>query len=284
MHTVHIGESSYPLPSRWDELSAVQLRRMAWLSGMEQDPVDIAKLVFLIQTLSLTWWQRMRLQYFYYFQADTIERADLLICTQSFHEFRSLTAQKIKKIRRKFVLFYGPDSGLANCTFWEYIKAEQYYLNYLEKKEPVWLDKLIATLYRPSKKNFDPNTDTDRRIHLNDMAVRFRMEVIKGIEQDTKLAVLLWFSGCREQISNNFPLVFKKQEAAKEAASPQRSKSSKPNGVGWMQLISELSGSMDQYEKIGNTNLYIALTDISHRIKKSEEAKKEALKRARLKK
>lgn len=272
MHTVHLPSSSYELPSRWDELNALQLRRMAWLSRLDHEAVDLAKLLFLIQTLSLPFWKRMRLQFFYFFQANTTERGELLFCTASFQEFRTLTRQKIKKIRCIFVLLHGPYSALSNSTFWEFIKAEQYFLNYLEKKDDIWLDKLIATLYRPAKQDFNPMLDNDRRIPLNDLAIKHRLRMVSRIDEDTKLAIMMWFDGCRTQLIKHFPLVWKKVDPKQLAE-----KKTVTTNTNWMQLISELSGSMDNYEKIGNTNLYIALTDISHRIKKRNEELKQQL-------
>jgi hypothetical protein len=272
MHTVHIGSSSYFLPSKWDELNAKQLRHISWISFLNLKAVDVAKLLFLVQTLSLPFRKRIRLQYFYFFQADTTERGDLLFCTSSFQESRTLTRQKIKKIRCAFVLLHGPNSALSNSTFWEFIKAEQCFLNYLEKKDDIWLDKLIATLYRPSKDNFNTRLENDRRIALNDHEVTDRLKLISRIDKKTKIAVLMWFDGCRTHLIKYFPLIWKKP-----GPNQQVDKKTVKN-TNWMQLISELAGSMDNYEKIGNTNLYIALTDISHRIKKrNEELKQLAL-------
>jgi len=278
LHTVHLPSGSYNLPSRWEELNAKQLRRMAWLSHLDHRAVDLAKLLFLIQTLSLPFWKRIKLQFFYFFLANTTERAELLFCTKSFQEFRTLTQQKIEKIRCVFVLLYGPHSALSNCSFWEFIKAEQYFLTYLEKKEEIWLDKLIATLYRPARENHNPMLVDDRRIPFNDIAIRNRIKQVSRIDHDTKLAIMMWFDGCRTQLIKHFPMVWKKSDP-NQLSESQIKKTSNNN---WMQLISELAGSMDNYEKIANTNLYIALTDISHRMKKrNEELKQIALNQRR---
>jgi hypothetical protein len=269
MHTINIGRSSYLIPSKWDELNEKQLKQMTKLIQLNHDPIDLAKILFLIQTLSLPWWQKIKLQYFYFFQANTEERGDLLYCTRSFEEFRMITSQKIKYIRCTFVRLYGPDSGLANCTFWEYIKAEQYFLNYLEKKDPIWLDKLVAVLYRPSIEKFNPSIHEDRRIPLNDVSVRYRTKQMEKVSAETKVAVLIWFDGCRSSLIKNFPIVFKKPSATQNTQSPKAQSGAASQS--WMNLISELAGSMDNYEKIGATNLYTALTDISHRIKKSQD-------------
>ncbi len=273
MHCVHISESAaYAIPSTWEELTAAQLKKIAWILTLKKEPADLAKLIFLALTLSLPWWKRLRLWWFYFHSSTIDEKADLLRCTLSFTENRKITEQKIKKICWTFVPLYGPDSSLANSTLWEYIKAEQYFINYQERKEQIWLDKLVATLYRPKKSGYNPQTDTDIRIPLTDMSVRFRLRQVERIDQSTKLAILMWFDGCRHFIIQSFPTIFQKPEPKK--AGPLAALS-KPSGrSGWMGLISELAGGMQHYDAIGNTNLYTALTDISHRIQKANETKR----------
>lgn len=266
MHTVTINSTPYQLPSRWDELSGEQLRKMAWVSLLDKSPADTAKLMILIMAMSLPWWARLKFQYFYIVQSSIEEKADLLYLTRSFQEFRTLTTQKIQKIRYRFVLLYGPESGLANATFWEYIKAEQYFLNYNERKDPIWLDKLVAVLYRPQREGFNPQIHADIRTPLNDASVKFRTAIVQKIDLQTKLAILMWFDGCRTALIKMFPLIFQKEEKSRTNFNKSRGQS------GWIGLISELAGSMNDYEKIGETNLFTAMTDISHRIRKANES------------
>lgn len=277
MHHIHLSESiTFSVPSRMDELTKGQLRKLMWMVSLPLDNLSKSKLMVLIQSLSLPFWKRLRFQFFYFFQANVIERADILFCTQSFFEFDRLTEQKIKKIGGTFVLLHGPESGLANCTFWEFIKAEKYYLNYLSTQNKEWLNKLIATLYRPQRYNYNKYVHDDIRMPLSDQRLRFHMKIVERLDIETKNIILKWFDSCRNQLALNFPLVFKKPELKNPTSTNPLeiiSQAGGSKGGGWLQLISELAGSMDNYEKIGNTNLIIALTDISHRIKKSQEAK-----------
>lgn len=138
-----------------------------------------------------------------------------------------------------------------------------------------WLNRLVATLYRPIDKRKEKHAE-DRRIPLTDAGIRFRLAIVNKIDLSTKLAVLMWFDGCRAQIIQAFPAIFPKP-TPKDAKNPLhaiQAKSSK--GGGWIDIISELSTSPAEYERIGNTNLFTALTDISFRIRKNQEARKEA--------
>jgi hypothetical protein len=294
VHTIRIHTTQYSIPSQWDELSADQLRRIAWLSTLKKEGAALSKLFFYILTSSLPWWKRLRLQWFYLFEATTDERGDFVSLVSSFRDRRSLTEQKLKKIRGKSVLLYGPESGLANCTFFEYIQAEKYFLNYMEAEanknastplsmtKPVtlsgvegWLDRLVATLYRQKRRGFDPTQDSDPRIQLNDIGIRYRLAVVRRIDLSTKLAILMWFDGCRNQMIQRFPVIFPKQIPQEKSKLDFSQPSKGGAGSGWIDMISELAGSPAEYERIGNTNLFTAMTDISYRIKKNQEAKRQ---------
>lgn len=278
MHQVFISEKQcFDLPSRMDELTPTQLKKMMWVISRKLYGVDKAKLMVLIMSLSLPIWKRLKFQFFYFFQANIIERADIVFLTQSFQQFDQITIQKIQKIGGRFVLLHGPESGLINSTFWEYIKAEKYYLNYTKTLDKEWLNKLVATLYRPARKDYDKRIHEDIRIPLSDHGIKYHLREVEKTDMETKLAILKWFDSCRNALAKNFPLVFPKPKQSAKTNNPIEMLSQSPaNGGGWLQLISELAGSMDNYDKIGNTNLIIAMTDISHRIKKSNEAKAQA--------
>ncbi len=94
MHQAHIHNTTYTLPSRWDELNRKQLITAAWLSTTKKKGVDLAKLLFLVLTQSLPWWKRQKLRFFYFFQANVDERGDLVFLTRSFSEFPEFTKNK----------------------------------------------------------------------------------------------------------------------------------------------------------------------------------------------
>ncbi|MFN3802473.1 hypothetical protein, partial [Belliella pelovolcani] len=168
-------------------------------------------------------------------------------------------------------------------TFWEYVKAEQYYFNYRQNSEEQWLDKMIATLYRPARKNYDKYQDEDIRVPLNETATRFHLKEVAKLDIETKLSILMWFDSCRLQLTKHFPKIFPAPVAITDTeVKPVPQKALNPQ-VQWLQLISETAGTMENYRKVADTNLIIAFTDITHRITKNEKARQEAAKRARTK-
>jgi len=272
MHQVHLPHKSYQLPSRWNELNSDQVIKAAYLSSQNLDPIQLAKLLFLVITRSLPWWQRYRLQFFYLFQANTSERGDLIFLTRSFSEFTDFTAQKLKKIRGKYVpniTWYGPNSSLANCTLWEYIKSEQYFMKYIQTKDEKWLNLLIAVIYRPSRPDYDAEMHEDIRVPLLDSTVQARAVLVAKLPLPQRIAILMWFDGCRSFIIKSFPPIFKKEESSSKQ--DQRNGGKHTSGS-WLDMITSLAANMSQFTEIANTNLTIALTDISFRIRQQAKS------------
>lgn len=314
MHTLTVQsrwlpDAVYPLPSRWEELSAAQLRRVAWLSSLPLSGISLAKLFFLALTESLPWWQRFRLRWFYIVESTVDEKADLLLFVDSFREKQVLTEQKFPKIALKAkkigapsVLLFGPTSRLGNVTFWEYIQAEKHYLNYLEasQKAPNGFDSaqpdtpivspraesrgnteiahlnlLVATLYRQERPDFRMHIDADIRIPLTSEGAKWRMHLVERMNMDTKLVILMWFESCRAHIQKSFPAIFGKPAKASPTDKAKPLAAKEQYGQHWIRMISELAGGMQHYDAIGNTPVWTAFADITHRIKKSEEAHRE---------
>lgn len=272
MHTLYIGKKKYQLPSRWEELSRKQVIRAAWLSAQQLSSVQLAKLLFMVLTLSLPWYQRIRVQFFYLFQASIHERGDLVFLTRSLAEFTDFTTQKVKIIRGRFVprfQFYGPASKLANCTFWEYVKAEQYFTAYMKSRDEEWLNKLIAVLYRLRSSRYDPNLHEDIRLPLIEASIPYRAKLIGSLPLPERIAILMWFDGCRQFIIKSFPLIYKKRDP--QEGKPTSKLDQKAKSGDWLTLINSLSTDMLQFQQIPNVNLTVALTDISLRTKRAKE-------------
>jgi|GEM_PF-2756215 len=277
MHTLYIHRTAYLLPSSWQELTRQQVISLARLVHDKVDTVRFAKIMFLILTQSLPWWKRIRVRFFYLFQATVDERADMLYLCRSFLENREFTAQKINYIGGRSVLF-GPSSALANLTLWEYIRAEQAFLNHVKQSSvptTQHLDKLIAILYRPARPDYDPQIHEDMRVPLVDAAVDVRLVQVAKVDIAVKVAILMWFDSCRSLVIKMYPNIFRKAEDSElDKKLRQKSKAPASSSTGWLDLITSLSTDMTQFEKIGNTNLMIAFTDLSNRIRQAKQKNK----------
>jgi hypothetical protein len=86
-----------------------------------------------------------------------------------------------------------------------------------------------------------------------------------------KILILQFFDASRMNIIETFKEVFPKKEASEEK-NPFQSK--KASSSAWIPLMSNLAGSMIHFKEIGQTNLYIALTDIREKIRKNQSQAK----------
>lgn len=313
IHSRWLPDLPCDIPSRWEELTGSQLEKIAWLSRLRHRGPNLAKLFFLVLTESLPRWKRFRARWFFIVTASLEDKANLLFLVNSFQTNQQFTDQKLPKIRLKakkiwgvFVLLYGPSSKLGNATFWEFVQAEKYYLNYLEAAKGLkskkdfdsaqsdttvtlstgaagaaniegWLNKLVATLYREARADFRPMIDTDIRVPLTDEGFKWRLHLVERMPMDTKLAILMWFESCRSLIIQSFPTIFQPPAPSqKKRIVSDRMSARERSGQHWLEMISELAGSMDRYDAIGNTGVWIAFTDITHKIKKNEKAQQQA--------
>jgi hypothetical protein len=101
--------------------------------------------------------------------------------------------------------FYGPESGFADLTFYEFRTASYYYAQYIQNNKEGDLDRLIATLYRPGKKFWHfkkqrPDCNGIRRIPIsaetNPSCLEKRALRLSKLPFPVKYTILLYCSGC----------------------------------------------------------------------------------------
>ncbi|WP_022821917.1 hypothetical protein [Hymenobacter norwichensis] len=170
-----------------------------------------------------------------------VQVAQLLWLTDFLLEENSLTEQKLGSVqlpawrdplRRTF---YGPREHFRNMSFAEFIFADAYFVRYSQDRSQVaMLDKLVAVLYRPQRRNYDPNSPEfggDRREDFNEHLLEKRVFMLEALPSTEKLAIYTWYAGCRKALEYAYPDVF--TSAHQEQASAK----------GWDYVLRELSGS-----------------------------------------
>ena len=107
----------------------------------------------------------------------------------------------IPTIRTKEVILYGPSDALTDLSFIEFIDAHNLFIEYLGSQDEEILNKLVATLYRPEKENFekekqDPSFDGQRRIKYNPNSIEQWLPIVREKSLLVKYGIFLFFSGC----------------------------------------------------------------------------------------
>lgn len=130
-----------------------------------------------------------------------------------------LTKNAIKEFRFGKNDYCGPDDTITNLLFGEYILSETYFTRYQDTKNPEWLNKFFAVLWRPVKKRREINSndfDGDKRISFNAANVVRNSNRLENLPENYKHAALLFYDGCRNYLAHKFPLTFKPGSGPKE--------------------------------------------------------------------
>jgi hypothetical protein len=256
MNTVEIDGIRRELPASWDELSRKQL---ILVSDMFQkglfnvtDAVTIVdfkvKLIFSMLNLKLK-------------KVKNISAEDLFFIGETINfllEAVMLTKQKLPRIRR----YYGPDEGMKNCTFGEFITAQVKLEAFDKSKDPALLSEMVAILYRPKKafwfirKHF--TSDIDCRVKLVEKNIAKRGRRLSRHNKAELYAVYLFFSGVIGSLPKIFPNVYRKKG------------DNDGSSFGWAGLvISMADGKTDDesLRRIMDSNLYNVFMGLEQKAK-----------------
>ena len=243
------------LPTRWNELHREQLLAICRLSLEAASPTEVkAKALFLLLGFKI---ERMKervvgdTDYFYVsagkqhlyllgavdvmfmckhldFMFQVVEKDN----GEKQYQFRSkLYRNLLPKVKVGRKLYYGPEDGLTNVLFGEYIRCEMHYANFLMKNEKLKIknelgseDLLIATMYRKERKDYDPSSVSfsgDRREEYNDFVIEKRARVISKLKPEEKQAILFYYEGCKNFLAVKYPNVFEDSGSGSGSSSKQ---------------------------------------------------------------
>ncbi len=162
---------------------------------------------------------------------------------------------------------YGPGDRLNFSSFGEYIKAEAYFFDFLEKKSIESLDKLCATLYRSAPIFRLKAKGTDWRKPFDSNFVEADAERWKSVPLGKKLAIASFFNGSKDAIARVFPKIFKK---------PRKSATQEPRDKAiWLKSLSRLADGLQNYDVILNSRLTLVFFEISRVLDDHEKMKEE---------
>lgn len=229
MRNLQINSDVFHLPSGWNDLKPDQFLRVAELA-LHELPVEEFRLKMFLNITGLRVMRRKEVKIdeelcFYLKHGNTRE---YLVSTDELTEvcksldFMFTPAKKkdgtdvlmihcqlyrqlIPKLIHQKVEYAGPDDGLSNILFAEYIHAETSYQHYQKTRKQKYVDRLIAVLYRPIDTNA---TGGDKRIAFNDHNLDEDASKLSGLDPALKNAIYMWYEGCRSFLVQKFPEVY----------------------------------------------------------------------------
>lgn len=276
MTPVQIYNRRYSFPENWNELNAKQLLAISPILLKEElDYKDRLELFRICIRMSRTrflqyafapkwvhpklWWKKAEVLLFFDRQLHWIE---FLTNTND------LTKQLIPQIsygwtRKKL---YGPSGNFVNLKMDEFCFSEHHYLQFRKTKNKEDLLKLVASLYRPGKENYDRNLnkDGDIRISFNEHTIDHFAKKIRNTSERKLVAILNWYEGCRFEMIKTFDKVFSGKESSVES-------------FGLFSLITNVAedGVMGDFEKINKSYVQVVLLRLTELINKAEYLEQE---------
>lgn len=177
-----------------------------------------------------------------------------------------VTKPHIRSFTINNIAYLLPREDFKNVRIIEYSYANQFYDELFDKKSFKALNKVIASLCRPAKKDVDtesPDYDGDPRERFNPELIDQRAELFDNLPMEFKAYFLLLYNGCSEHIVKQFKPLF--------GEGGDDGKSKTPN-FGWLGIIMSLAdaGVFGSFEQTQYTFLYTAM---AYRLKKYYEAK-----------
>lgn len=159
---------------------------------------------------------------------------------------------------------YGPLGSFINLSFAEFIFADSYFLRYLQTNDEAWLDKLVAVLYRPQRRPYRPQSvgfAGDRREDFNEHLVPARVAYVSRVPHHVKLAVLLWYRGCRRELERRYPRVFESDTEQKAGLS------------GWQAVLHGLADGVHRLEATASQSLHNVMREMQRVLENYDRAK-----------
>jgi hypothetical protein len=239
----------------YNELSAKQLLKIGNLF-LKKLPKDIAELKALKILLGFNLYRFFRIPLDA--KKKMVEEIQWV-----FDDRNHLTNQLISCYQKNIFSkkYYAPASEFDNLTMAEWNSCEIYYEQLITDKDETALDYLIAVLYRPAKANYDiaKNVDGDVREPFNPNTIDARAGIISQWPANVKYAILQWFDGCRESITDLYDLF--SGSSTKEKTQP-----------GMFELIRGLCGTKyGSFKEVEQMNVHMAMRELE--LMKEEAAK-----------
>lgn len=166
-----------------------------------------------------------------------------------------------------------PKVDLSNIGFGEWCFAYEYYNWYFKTRNEDFLNKLIATLYRPIDVNSSedsPEYSGDLREIFNENLIEKRAKSVCSIQTERKTAILTWFSLALLNVMDRFPHVFPKSEQDPEITDEERELVKQQNPekpTNWITIFRELLGpkfGTSEQLKFTNAQFVLAYLEEQH--------------------
>ena len=231
MHQVEIDGRRKQVPADWNELTRPLLLQLVPALYSPADSPTQLRLRVLRVLLQVSWNLLL--------ECTDVQLAQILWLADPFVDEVRLTTQLIPTLQAPGrARWWAPRENFRNLRMLEFMFADAYFVAFSQDlRRTDYLDQLVGVLYRPERQPYRPkapNYAGDRREEFNPVHVAKRAAGLKNQLLPEKLAVYTWYRGCREQLVQEFPQVFRAPD--EEAPDPQQG--------GWAKVARDLAGGI----------------------------------------
>ncbi|WP_266206237.1 hypothetical protein [Pontibacter kalidii] len=162
---------------------------------------------------------------------------------------------------------HGPSERFRNLTFAEFIYCDTLFSFFCKTDKIIFLEKLIACLYRPQRTDYDPKSPTykgDIRQDFNEHLIEGRLPLIEALPLHVKFAVLAWYRGCRKELEQRYDKVFTESNQIKAAEGD------------WGDVLLSLSGEkFGTMEQTSGQRVHTVFKEMQRQAREHEELRRQ---------
>lgn len=250
---------SIELPSSWEELQPGQFATAIYLFHVtvKADPEWIR--LSLLTLLFEKHWPIL----------EGISKEDrytlLTELTRFFYEEEPPLKNFYPSITAKKQTLIPAATDLNNISFGEWCFLDTYFGFYLKDQNQKWLDRMIATVYRPRNPEADelsPDFTGDLRQPFNENLIPGRSAEINALDKPMKMAIFQWISIALKRVKEVRQDVFPQTQAPlDEEGNPLPLPETDPaENATWMDIFNDLIGpKFGNPDQLKQTNAMLVL-------------------------
>jgi len=204
MQDIVYNKKLFFIPSTWNELTAKQLFEVSYVLHTNLS-VSYKEYLLLKSMLNLNGLKYAFLHH------DAKNRMLPFIEWIGNHD--EILTELPFSFYRKNVFYsklYGPAKLFENLTMLEFHHTEVAFKFLIDTDNEIYLNELVAILFRHKKENYDvnKNSDGDLRVVFNPNEIDYRVKIVKHWPLAVKRAILMWYDGCRQHLIKEYPEVY----------------------------------------------------------------------------
>ncbi len=264
------------LPNSWEQIKKKDLLKLVELSLTNDTSIEVKMNFFLyltklhrISPFEDSRFIKLETHKKEQFSVTHSQLIDMIMPLNFLFKEEGKTVMINSRLRKQLIPFFylhqiqycGPDDGLTNISFAEWIECEKHYINYAKSKNMAELNSLIAAIYRPMA-DLKSRSEDDIRIPFHEKSIFPRAIILNHLDAPTKYAILLFYEGSRYFIIQSFPHVYSDTVEKEE------------NKFGMANVIEALTNDdPTKFDLVEQTGLFKILLSLENRMKRADKLK-----------